>query len=161
MAAQPGGDTTLQRGDYVTLRTRKRKSIFDSDDDVSDDDDISDEDEHDDDSFQIINVDPNPCASEPFQLQADCPRTGLTTWANASDLKLWMRPTYVCRHCAVEHGYKLKCKSEACKSRRKARKTKRMRRVPAVSDGYAYGSSDGSLLVRVQRWISACMRLWF
>ena len=152
----------MQRGDYVTLRTRKRKSIFDSDDDVSDDDDISDEDEHDDDSFQIINVDPNPCASEPFQLQADCPRTGLTTCAKASDLKFWIRPTYICGHCGAEHAYKKKCKSEACKSRRrKARKTKRMRRVPAVSDGYAYGSSDGSLLVRVQRWISACMRLWF
>ena len=139
MAAQPGGDTTFQRGDYVpergdyvTLRKRKRKSIFDPS--SSSDDDFSSEDEHDDDLFQIVNVDSCPCALEPFQLQADCPRTGLTTCAKASDLKLVQRPTYTCRHCGAKHAYKKKCKSEACKSRRKeARKTKRMLVTAAVS----------------------------
>ena len=104
MSAQPGEGTTFQRGDYVYVYNdgEKRRGG---------------------DLHQIVEVESGDRLGQPYELKnVDTPYGYANMHAKASDLKLWMRPTYICRHCGAERGYKLKCKSEACKKRRETRK---------------------------------------
>jgi len=110
MAAQPGeGNYTPQRGDLVYFYNDEGKEGRNGD------------------LHQIVEVE-SGWLGQPYELKnVDTPYGYANMHAKASDLKLWMRPTYICRHCGAEHGYKLKCKSEACKKRRE---TRRMRPKP-------------------------------